>query len=110
MSQETIKTYQGSSIGASQCLVTLESFIGDMENAELADDSTVDASDAVTAINGLIWEIERREAEVERMRELVQLALRGLHNDFEPDNQSSVYNRIKAALATQQSEVVAEKP
>ncbi len=68
MSQETIKTYQGSSIGASQCLVTLENFIGDMENADLSDGSTVDASDAVTAINGLIWEIERREAEVERLR------------------------------------------
>ncbi len=69
MSDETIKTYQGSSIGASQCLVTLEGFIGDMENAELCDGSTVDASDAVTAINGLIWEIERREAEVESERE-----------------------------------------
>lgn len=40
--------------------------------------------------------------EIERLRALVQLALRGLHNDFEPDNQSAIYNRIKAALGNQQ--------
>jgi DNA repair ATPase RecN len=37
-------------------------------------------------------------SEVERLRGLVKDALRGLHNDFEPDNQSALYNRIKAAL------------
>jgi hypothetical protein len=37
-------------------------------------------------------------AEVERLKALVEDALRGLHNDFEPDNQSALYNRIKAAL------------
>lgn len=62
-----IKTYQGSDIGVSQCLVTLEGFVGDMDNAELADDSTVDTSDAVIAINGLIWSLEQREVEIERL-------------------------------------------
>lgn len=61
MSDETIQTYKGSDASVSCCLVTLEGFIGDMDGAELADDSTVDASDAVTAINGLIWSMERRE-------------------------------------------------
>jgi hypothetical protein len=65
---DTIKTYQANDVGASQCLVTLEGFIGDMDNAELADDSTVDTSDAVTAINGLIWSLEQRDAEIERLR------------------------------------------
>ena len=37
-------------------------------------------------------------AEVKRMRALVEDALRGLHNDFEPDNQSALYKRIRAAL------------
>lgn len=64
---ETIKTYTGPDVGASQCLVTLESFIGDMDNAELADDSTVDTSDAVTAINGLVWSLERREARINQL-------------------------------------------
>ena len=65
---ETIKVYHGNDVGASQCLVTLEGFIGDMDNAELADDSTVDTSDAVTAINGLIWSLEQRDTEIERLR------------------------------------------
>lgn len=64
---ETIKTYAGSDVSVSQCLVTLESFIGDMDNAELADDSTIDTANAVTAINGLIWSMERREAMIERL-------------------------------------------
>jgi hypothetical protein len=65
---DTIKTYQANDVGASQCLVTLEGFIGDMDNAELADDSTVDTSDAITAINGLIWSLEQRDAEIKRLR------------------------------------------
>jgi len=36
--------------------------------------------------------------EIERLRALVEDALRGLHNDFEPDNQSALYKRIAAAL------------
>lgn len=67
MSQETIKTYQGGA-DAGQALVTLEGFIGDMENLETVDDGTVDASDAVTAINALIWSLEKRDAEIEKLR------------------------------------------
>jgi hypothetical protein len=37
-------------------------------------------------------------AEIERLTVLVEDALRGLHNDFEPDNQSALYKRIRAAL------------
>lgn len=65
---ETIKIYQGQDVGASQCLVTLESFIGDTNEQELDDGTVLDASDAVTAINGLIWSLERRETEIERLR------------------------------------------
>lgn len=72
MSDETIKNYETDDVGASQSLVTLECFIGDMEGAELADDSTVDASDAVTAINGLIFSLERRDAEIARMRSALE--------------------------------------
>ena len=65
---ETINIYKTGDIAASQCLVTLEAFIGDMDNAELADDSTVDVSEAVTAINGLICALDQRDAEIERLR------------------------------------------
>jgi hypothetical protein len=65
---ETIKTYAGQDVGTSQCLVTLEVFIGDVDNTTSDDDSTIDTSDAVTAINGLIASLERREAEIERLR------------------------------------------
>ena len=68
MSIEIIKTYQGPDVGVSQCLVTLEGFIGDANEQELDDGTVLDASYAVTAINGLIWSIERREAENERLR------------------------------------------
>src|SRR5580765_812863 len=61
---ETIKTYKTSDIGASQSLVTLETFIGDMDNAELADNSSVDTSEAVIATNGLILSLEQRDAEI----------------------------------------------
>lgn len=37
-------------------------------------------------------------AENRQLRALVGDALRGLHNDFEPDNQSALYKRIAAAL------------
>lgn len=65
---ETIKTYQGTDVSVSQCLVTLELMIGDADEAELANGDVIDASDAVTAINGLIWSMERREAEIELLR------------------------------------------
>lgn len=78
MSQENIiKTYQGRDPGVSACLVELEGFIGDMDGKTVgtamddntfSDDGTVDASSAVIAINGLIWSLERREAENERLR------------------------------------------
>mgnify|MGYP001611600072 CR=1 FL=1 len=94
MSDETIKTYRGSSVGVSQCLVTLEGFIGDMENAELADDSTVDASDAVTAINALIWEMEKREAEIERLR----AALTDIVNAADNQDHDNLTTRLVLAL------------
>lgn len=78
---ETIKVYETSDIGASQSLVTLEGFIGDMDNAELADDSTVDTSDAVTAINGLIFALEQRDAENERLRAVLINLIADLEND-----------------------------
>lgn len=59
---------QGNDVGASQCLVTLESFIGDVDGAELDNGDVLDATDAVTAINGLIWSLEQRDAEIERLR------------------------------------------
>jgi hypothetical protein len=65
---ETIKTYQGSDVGASQCLVTLENFIGDCDGAELEAGGALDGSDAVTAINGLIWSLEQRDAQIARLR------------------------------------------
>ena len=46
---------------------------------------------------GYLRELEQRKV-IERLRGLVNLALRGLHNDFEPDNQSAIYNRIKREL------------
>jgi len=79
MAGETIKTYQGSDAAVSQCLVALENFIGDVDGETLAsdapdgglyDEGTVDASDAVTAINGLIFALEQQDAlraEVERL-------------------------------------------
>lgn len=81
--QETIKTYQGPSIGVSQCLVTLEGFIGDVdgktiatpaEDDKFADEGTVDAADAVTAINALIWEMERRETRINQLGSAMQKA------------------------------------
>jgi hypothetical protein len=80
---ETIKTYQGQDIGVSQCLVTLEGFIGDMDGKTVAteaadgffnDEGTVDASDAVTAINGLIWSLEKRESEIAQLKERLKSA------------------------------------
>lgn len=90
---DIIKTYTGSDVGASQCLVTLEGFIGDMDNAELADDSTVDTSDAVTAINGLIWSLEQRDAEIERLRPLAE-AVRALR--AERDRLKGVINFVES--------------
>ena len=51
---EIIKTYSGQDPALKDAFLALETFIGDMENAELADDSTIDASDAVHALNILI--------------------------------------------------------
>ena len=68
MSDETIKVYQTCDIGASQCLVTLECFIGDVVGAELADGAVIEADNAVTAINGLIWSLEQRDAKIGRLQ------------------------------------------
>lgn len=75
---ETLKTYQGQDVGASQCLITLESFIGDTNEQELDDGTVLDASDAVTAINGLIFSLERREAEIKSLRNDVEKLRSGL--------------------------------
>lgn len=73
---ETIKTYQGASVSVSQCLVTLEIFIGDVDGKTIAieagedefiDDGTVDAADAIIAINGLIWSMEQCEARINEL-------------------------------------------
>lgn len=64
----TLKTYAGSDVGVSQCLVTLEGFLADMDHAELADDSTIDIGDAVIAVTGLVWSLERREGTIEHLR------------------------------------------
>lgn len=56
----------------------------------------------IAAANANVCDLNR---EIERLRALAQLALRGLHNDFEPDNQSAIYNRIKAALGDHQQRV-----
>lgn len=39
-----------------------------------------------------------KDAKIERLRALVEECLRYIHNDFEPDNQSAVYYRIRRAL------------
>jgi hypothetical protein len=51
---ETIKPYCGGNPEIATAVTELEIFIGDMDNADLADDSTVDTSDAVKALNVLI--------------------------------------------------------
>jgi hypothetical protein len=51
---ETIQNYSGEDPEIRKAAGVLEDFIGDMENAEFADDSTLDASDAVAALNVLI--------------------------------------------------------
>jgi hypothetical protein len=51
---EIIKTYRGQDPALKDALLKIEDFIGYVENAVLADDSTIDASDAVTALNTLI--------------------------------------------------------
>lgn len=43
-------------------------------------------------------EVERLKVENRKLRSLTEAALIGLYNGFEPDNQSALYNRIKAAL------------
>lgn len=81
--QETIKTYQGSSVGVSQCLVTLEGFIGDVDGKTICtptsddrfiDEGDIDSSEAVTAINALIWEMERREARINQLGAAIKKA------------------------------------
>lgn len=73
MTDETIRNYKTSDTGASQSLVTLECFIGDVDGAELADDgSIVDASNAVAAVNGLIHSLEQRDETINLLCSLVQ--------------------------------------
>ena len=49
-----IKNYTGPDVVVADACRDLEIFIGDMDNAELADDSTVDTSDPVRALNIII--------------------------------------------------------
>lgn len=121
MTTETIKDYVTSDIGASQSLVTLEGFIGDVENAETVDDGTFDCSDAVTAINGLIFSLEQRDAEIERLRE-IGLGLARAYEGYLPDpervdTRGDVNTRLmfiaderKKLLGTAALEQLAEKP
>jgi hypothetical protein len=50
----TIADYRSLSPEVQAHIAQIEDFIGDMENAELADGSTVYAEDVVVALNGLI--------------------------------------------------------
>ncbi len=51
-----------------------------------------------TLVKDLVGRLITAENEIARLQALVEDALQGLHNDFEPDNQSPRYKRIKAAL------------
>jgi hypothetical protein len=51
---ETIKNYIGKDAVIANACRDLEIFIGDMDNAGLTDDSTVDTTDPVRALNILI--------------------------------------------------------
>jgi hypothetical protein len=61
MTAETIKIYNGGDPKIAEAVCQLETFIGDMENLELADDSTVYAPEAVAALNVLIERLNRSE-------------------------------------------------
>ncbi len=50
----TIATYTGPDPAVKDAFLQIESFIGDMENAELTDGSTVYCEDVVEALNVLI--------------------------------------------------------
>lgn len=43
-------------------LDAIEDFVGDVDGRTTADDATIDAEDAVKAVNGLIAEVERLRA------------------------------------------------
>jgi len=49
-----IRNYSGSDREVASAVKELESFIGDMGSAELADDTTIDATDAAKALDLLI--------------------------------------------------------
>lgn len=105
MTHETIKTYQGGG-DCGQALVTLEGFIGDMDGKTIGtetvgglfdDEGTVDASDAVTAINALIWSLERRDAEIERLRAALDaIADYPPSQEFERDERGEIKNGARA--------------
>lgn len=56
---ETIKNYTGTDPAIRDAFLELEGVIGDMENADLADGSTFDCSDAVKAMNVLLDALNR---------------------------------------------------
>lgn len=121
--QETIRTYAGSDAAVSQCLVALETFIGDVDGRDIGfecegedgkryftDDGTVDASDAVTAINGLIFTIERRERQLPAgdaagapisatdVRWAVNYLLETIAKEFEANDTWDIWRSDAAAL------------
>lgn len=60
----TIKNYTGTSPTIKAAFLDLETFIGDMDNADLADDSTVDTYDVVRALNVIVDAINAAESRV----------------------------------------------
>lgn len=125
---EVIKTYSGSDIGASQCLVTLETFIGDVDGKDIGtasddgnggetffDEGTIDTGDAVTAINGLIWSLERREAEIAQLsREKEELARtnEALHRELDDMTERcrTAEQRVRASYANPDWQFVPKEP
>lgn len=105
---ESIKTYQGASASVSQCLVTLEGFIGHVDGQTIAtetgdggfiDEGTIDAADAVTAINGLIWSLEHCEARINELGAALSKASREMKATLE--STATFYNDPPAlAVAT----------
>lgn len=100
---ETIKSYVTDDVGARQSIVELENFIGDVEGAELADNIVFDASDAVTALNGLIIALEQRDKEIARLREILAEANNTWRHSFE-DEVTAATDRLFKKLSAHQTD------
>jgi rubrerythrin len=64
---ETIKTYETEDAATSLHLVALEDFINTIDETE-TDDGVIDASDAVTALNGIISALEDRDQRIAELQ------------------------------------------